>query len=155
LLKRAFTILGVTVALAGVGQAAEALTWSSKANPLTVYSGGYARGQAYGNFYNDNGQFARNASHYRDALPGGHGVYVETAYYWYKNTTCGSSWCTGFVHTKIEQTLRTTDQDWIDGYSIQDLDAEATSARAKIKVCEDRSWAPDACSSSVTRTFDY
>ena len=153
IIKRTAVVAAATVGLLLTANSAMAVAWFSQSAPLRVYEdGGVTQGAGYGNFYNANGVYARNATTRKDFKPGGDGIFVDTKFYWYQNAA-GEGW--GYYQYGSDQTERTTSGKWANENSQKALVADATQARGHIKVCEDHSWSWDPCSSTVLRTFSY
>ncbi len=134
-------------------ETATAVTWYSREGPLRVVAGGTTLGAAYGNFYNYAGSHARNAVVWRDVRPGGDGVFVDNKFYFWYTPVGGTS--PTFNAGRSLQTPRTTSSAWRFTNVQTLLHSRGTQARVLAKVCEDRAWRPDPCSSTVIRTFSY
>ncbi|MFL6159664.1 MAG: hypothetical protein ACJ72D_26560 [Marmoricola sp.] len=149
--KRLIGVLAVVLGCVALAQPALAVTWFSSSAPLKVYQDGITQGSAYGDFKNNSGVSARSYSWQKDAKPGGDGIYVETAFYFWDSCDTSASYC----YSDTKSTTNTTSGAWVADYTAKYLQAGATSARGKMKICENHSWAKDPCSATVIRSFSY
>lgn len=154
---RSAVLAASSLGLVAVAQPAMAVAWGSSSSPLTAYhkshSSGQKQAQAYGNFYNQSGSYARNSSQQKDSKPGGDSVYVETDFQFYYTGPGQSSpaWNT----RSSQQTNRTTSGSWKSDYTRTTLYGSADKARGATHVCEDQNLAPDDCSVFAYTTFAY
>jgi hypothetical protein len=154
---RSAVLAASSLGLLAVAQPAMAVAWGSSSSPLTAYhdsaSSGQKQAQAYGDFYNQSGAYARNSSKQKDSKPGGDKVYVETFFQFYY---VGPGSSTPGWHTKTgQQTDRTSSGSWTSDYKRTTLHSSSDRARGQIHVCEDQNLAPDDCSVFAYTTFSY
>lgn len=146
IMKRIALTVCAAAAVVAAAQPAMAVDWASKTSPLK--GGGGAQG--YGNYFDNQNINAANASMRRDSNGGG-GIYVDTKFtFYYDNGSSADYWQHGSA-----QTARTGSKDWQYKSVTSALHSRGTSSRGKIKVCEDRNWAPDGCSEEAIPTFSY
>lgn len=154
---RSAVLAASSLGLVAVAQPAMAVAWGSSSSPLTAYhksaSSGQKQAQAYGDFYNQGGSYARNSSKQKDSKPGGDSVYVETRFQFYFQGAgqASATWNTN----KNDQTGRTSSGSWKSDYTRTTLYGTADKARGQIHVCEDQNLAPDDCSVWAYTTFAY
>ncbi len=146
--------VGAAFAVATAGPAM-AVTWGSSSSPIVAYQSGVAQAKAYGNYFNENSQYARNDSQQADLKPGGNAVFVNTIYRFYKSSPqCGmSSAC--FAEVDRISSPATTSAAWSGGWTRRSLDAASTSTRGETRVCERVNNRPDPCSAPALPTFSY
>lgn len=154
---RSAVLAASSLGLVAVAQPAMAVAWGSSSSPLTAYhesaSSGQKQAQAYGNFYNQGGSYARNSSQQKDSKPGGDSVYVETRFQFYYQSAGQSGPVWNNRHNG--QTGRTSSGSWTSDYTRTTLYGTADKARGQIHVCEDQNLAPDDCSVWAYTTFSY
>lgn len=161
--------LAAIVGLVALGMAvaipvAEAAKWHSKRHPLIAVHDGTSYAKAYGNFYNYRSESAHSMAKEADPHPGaesGHGVYVETEFWWYGSAPEGSCGNAGSHDTcwwddVKKQSARSEKRGWVTHFRARNLDPAEDASRGAIKVCLDRKYfKPDWCSAHVIRTFHY
>ncbi|MET0820954.1 MAG: hypothetical protein ABWY58_08305 [Aeromicrobium sp.] len=154
---RSAVLAASSLGLVAVAQPAMAVAWGSSSSPLTAYhksaSSGQKQGQAYGDFYNQGGSYARNSSYQKDSKPGGDSVYVETNFQFYYVGTAQTT--PSWINRKSLETGRTNSGSWKPDYTRTNLYGGAEKARGQIHVCEDQNLAPDDCSVWAYTTFSY
>lgn len=146
-MRRFFTAAATLAAFCALSGAAQAVTWYSASNPLTVYQDGVAQGQGYGNFYNENGTHARSNSTQRDNRPGGDGIYIQTDYFFYYDRVW--HWAIG------RQTARTYSSTWVNHYTREPLHSRGEIAKGFMTVLEDNPFGLDPKSDVASRQFNY
>lgn len=156
-IARSAVLAASSLGLVAVAQPAMAVAWASSSSPLTAHhkskSSGQKQAQAYGNFYNQGGSYARNSSHQKDSRPGGDSVYVETNFQFYYIGAAQSS--PSWLTRTSKETNRTNSGAWKPDYTRTTLYSGAEKARGQIHVCEDQNMAPDDCSVWAYTTFAY
>ncbi|GAA1372676.1 hypothetical protein GCM10009661_35110 [Catellatospora chokoriensis] len=147
------TAIGVaaTVAALGLAAPASATTWGTASSPYYVWEDSVAQGMAYGDFKNQNQQYARSESSQYDLRSGGQSVYVWTDWLYYYTYNGATQYWTDYS----DETPHTTSASWTSKSIDKPLKAQSNSARGKVRVCEDHSFATDPCSASGYPTFSY
>lgn len=151
----ALSTLGAAVFLAA-SPAAWAATkdWNSRSDPLIAWEDGDRQALAYGTAYTKEGSM-KNHTWYRDPRAGGDGVYTQTDYNVYYQTSQGDFKWRGKCCK--DQSSRSDSGKWRDQYDAWYYAEFPNVERGRVyyKVCEDQNWSPDACSVNPFITFQF
>jgi hypothetical protein len=108
---------------------------------------------AYGDFANNGGVYATVGANWADMLNDGNAVYVQADFsFWERNSQGEWDWV---PDPSSRQTPRSSRFKYVSGSLSVKLHANATQARAAIKVCEDINLTTDICSPYAILSFSY
>jgi len=148
-LRKLALLLGIAAALSWAGPA-YATSYGSASDPVRIGSDG--NGWFYGNITVYNQQSLRNGYYYRDTAADGDSVYVQTNWSYRDVSADGES----YRSSGYDQSPRIGSADGtVHSEDYDNLISTSDRGRGATKVCEDQSWSPDPCSTTVTVTLNY
>lgn len=150
-------LLGAVVVFGFAGQAVAVsapIYYGSASSPIKAES---ASTNGNGWFYGAGSVYKsthlKNRYWYKDSAPGGNAAYVQTVWYYLRNTCNLYESC--FDQNGYDRSSDVRDSAWHVEEDYSTLKSDGVTGRLATRVCENQNNAPDDCSRTVIATFNY